>query len=199
MDFNDIQSRLNRMYSSVDQRFDDDVRKHVKMTDEPHDQGRVFRLSFDASHNEDEALNSILSIIGNIANLKDHLKKKYANDGGNPKDIENEIDNSPFLQLVIDLHNGDKHGYPLTTKRSYKDPVIENIGRAISISADANNNTSYFTFSPDGQFESSGNSTIVITADIKDSQGKIICSFDELVDSSIQEWEKIITKFNLRN
>ena len=76
MDFNDISSRLKRIHSSVGERFDDDVVKHIKVTDEPHEGRRQVKVSFDGSGDENDILNKIFYIMGNIANLKDPLIKK---------------------------------------------------------------------------------------------------------------------------
>src|SRR5690606_10114039 len=107
---------------------------------------------------------------------------------GSPQIVENEINNSLHLQVLIDIINQEKHGYPLKNKRSFKDPLITNIKESyrFTISSSNNQDTSSYLFltqkgiKPVGK----GKEQMVITAEITDGNSNLLFSLDELVDIS---------------
>ena len=191
MDYNSVKSRLERVYSSINKQFENDISKHVDIveTDE------IISISFNNDNDTAGTLNSINTIIHNLANLKDNLKNILDEKGLKGQFIEDEINNSIYLQLVVDLSNQEKHGYPLKRiRRSKKDPLIKNINRHLSMSG---NDSSVIIDQRTNQIKSTGDSKIVITANITDSKGRILFKLDELVDNSINKWEEIIKKYNI--
>jgi hypothetical protein len=199
MDYNDIKTRLERVYSSIKSRFDNDVIKHQKVERNITETVASFKISFDKGLNASDAENKIFTIIHNLANLKDNLKKSLYDSGGNEQDIENEINSSLHLQLILDLSNQDKHGYPLTkTKRSLKDPQIKNIAQSLSLGSSGPNSSSSYSINPfTGQSTMSGDCKTVINAEIVDSSGNLIIHLDELINASIAKWEEVIKKYNI--
>lgn len=197
MDINDIKSRMERLYLSVNQRFDTAIDKHAKIKHEVDRKHVKISISF-GEQNTAEEINQVLVIISHIAKLKDHLKNLYESAGGNKQLLENEIESSDYLKLVIDLDNKEKHG-DLKRSRSGKFPYLDDISRALTLrTGKQTQSTSSFTIDPiTGEFKSEGNVAIAITANIKSSNGKIICSLDELIDKSIEKWEEIIKTYNL--
>lgn len=191
MDYNNVQTRLEKIYSSVGEQFS---YGHTAL-DLAHTEVKDNSISFSFFNPDDKSkvLNQINSVVANLANIKDCLKKKLEQRGDDPKIIENKINNSQYLQIILDLSNQEKHGYPLTkTRRSDKDPLIKNIGRALSPSNKPDN----------VRYEKSDGSAIMnvmvkITADITDSQGNLLYRLDELVENSLNFWEQIIKKYNI--
>lgn len=198
MDYNDINLRLKRLYLSIDQQYESDVLQHMQTKMERKEDGKfTITMDFNAKHDDDETINRINSMIAGLANLKDHLITKLKLQGGDPQDIENEINQNLPLQLILDLHNQEKHGYPLTkTRRSGKDPKIINISKAISprpgVIATA------FIRDPITGAGATNNMAIVITAEIVDSQGNSLYYLNDLINKSLNTWEIIITKYNLK-
>ncbi|MFA4999219.1 MAG: hypothetical protein WC519_00575 [Parcubacteria group bacterium] len=195
MNYNDIQSRLKAIYASIDQQYSYGADALDTMHTEIDKKGNKFKLtiSFYKPDDEPEVLNQINNIISNLANVKDCLKRKLKDRGDDPQVIESEIDNSTDLQIVIDLANQEKHGYPLTmVRRSKKDPLIKNISRYLGPSNKPDN---FRVERSDGA--SIQNAMTSITADITDSQGNILCSLDDLVKNTLDNWERIIKKYNI--
>lgn len=198
MDYNDINLRLRCLYLSIDRQYESDVLQHMQTKTERYEDGKfTITIDFNAKHDEHETINRINSIIAGLANLKDHLMTKLKLQGGNPQDIENEINQNLPLQLILDLHNQEKHGYPLTKiRRSGKDPKIINISKAISpkpgVIATA------FIRDPVTGAGVTNNMAIVITAEIVDSQGNSLYYLKDLIDKSLNIWELIIAKYNLK-
>ena len=196
MDYDDIDSRLKRLHLSVNQRFETNVFEHTqsKQTND----GKLFTvtISFDAKHDENETINRINTIISNLANLKDHLKTKLKQQGGDESDIENEINQSLPLQLVLDLHNQEKHGYPLTKiRRSQKDPKIINVSKGIS-SRPGMRATKFIRDRATGAGHTD-NMAVVITGEVVDGQGNLLYGLNDLIDKALSAWEVIMAKFNL--
>jgi len=191
MDYNNVQIRLGKIYSSVGEQFsygyDALDTTHTEIKD------NCISISFFNPNDEPKVLNQINGVIANLANIKDCLKKKLEHRGDDPKVIENEIDNSLYLQIIIDLSNQEKHGYPLTkTRRSKKDPLIKNVGRALSTS-NKPDNTRY----EKGDGSAIMNMMVMIRADITDSDGNILYRLDDLVANALNTWEQIIKKYNI--
>ncbi|MDD5012950.1 MAG: hypothetical protein PHI45_03070 [Candidatus Pacebacteria bacterium] len=197
MDYNDVNSRLERLYSSIDKQYESDVLEHMQTKIEKKE-GDTFTMTidFNAKLNENEDVNRINSIIAGLANLKDHLKTKLKLKGGNPQNIEDEINNDLPLQLILDLNNQEKHGYPLLNKRSGKDPKITDISKGLSpkpgVIATA------FIKDPITGAGHTNNMAIVITARVVDGDGNLLYYLSDLIDKTLNSWEAIIDKYNLK-
>jgi len=191
MDYNSTESRLKKIYSSMDQQYTYGAAAldamHTEITD------KQVTISFSSPDEEPKILNQINNIIYNLSNIKDCLKKNIKKRGDDPKVIESEINNSINLQLVVDLANQEKHGYPLTkTRRSKKDPLIKNIGRSLGRSNKPDN---IRVVRSDGALIQ--NAMTSITANITDSHGNFLCRLDDLVNNALKDWETIIKKYNI--
>ncbi len=196
MNYNDVQDRLKKIYASVGEQFTYGhaalETTHTEVKSEGKE--RSISISFFNPDDEPKVLNQIDSVISNLANLKDCLKGKMKQRGDDPGMIENEINNSPYLQITLDLSNQEKHEYPLTrTNRSKKNPLIQNVGRALSPSNKPDN----------VRYERSDGSAMMnmmvkITADINDSQGNLLYRLDDLVEGALGTWEQIIKKYNIK-
>lgn len=191
MDYNNVQSRLEKIYSSVGEQFSYGHNALNMVHTEVKDNS--VNISFFNPEDKPKVLNQINNVISNLSNIKDCLKNKIKNKNGNPKVIEDEINNSQYLKIVLDLANQEKHGYPLTkTRRSKMDPIIKNVSRALSTSNKPDNIR--YKKSDGSQLL---NAMVKITADITDSQGNHLYGLDELVENSLIFWEQIIRKYNL--
>jgi len=196
MDINDIKNRMERVYLSIDRRLDDNIKEHITIKHKENGKHWQVMISF-GEENKAEILDQIFIIISHIAKLKDHLKNLYKSKGGNAQLIEDEVEFSEYLKLVIDLDNQEKHGR-LKNSRSKKYPYLSEVDRALSARAGGQGQSSSFSINPfTGQFETEGNVVITITAEIKSKDGIVICSLDELINKSMEKWEEIIKKYNL--
>ena len=137
MDFNDLNKSLARVYQSVGARFDDDLEKRINIQ-RSEANGRVeVKMSIN-DNGEADSTNKILAIIEHLGKLKDHIKNAISKNGGDANVVEDEINQSPHLQVLMDLYNSEKHGYPLTRlERSGKSPKIVNIKNVLQISTQA--------------------------------------------------------------
>lgn len=77
MNFNDINSRLYRLYLSIWQIRNSNIEYSYKIVHSKNWNQCSVSFSFDNWFNKNEVLNKILLIIHNISNLKDHLKNIF--------------------------------------------------------------------------------------------------------------------------
>lgn len=203
MDFNDIDQRLERLYSSVSQQYDHDIEANIKEETLIRDDGiHELHISF-GNDNKAEIENKILNVIHGIAGLKDHIKNKLSKTDRDPKSFEDLISDTKELSIVIDIDNMDKHGDPLTiSNRSGLSPHLSNLQQALSPSSNQSK-TSFAmrsTFNggkPSAISEMSGDFRIVITGDVIDGNGLQVMSVPDLLMNSMSVIEEFIDENEL--
>lgn len=195
MDFNDIKSRLDRTLTSLNARFDSDIRKNTNIEFIQTSQGTGIRNTF-GKNSENENLNQIMIILYNLASIKDNLIKELQTKGREEKQakdiVEGEINNCLHLQVLIDLVNQEKHGYPLTKhKRSNKNPLIKNATQNLAFVGGPGAVTE-INMANDGHLIVHGTPPVIkLTADIYDDQNNILFGLNTLVDTCYSKWEAL--------
>ncbi|SRR6266496_1270722 len=190
MDFNDLTNRVERLYASIDDLQDFDLKNKIVVEQIPVSNGTMLKTYFGAKDNLSE-LNSLVLVIHNIANLKDHLKKKLAKDI-----VENHIDASNALKIIIDLSNAEKHSYPTTSNRSGLNPKIKNIQSGLKLGAQSTIEMNALT---GDVMNLEGTAFIEAIATIVDENDNVLMNSDQLFIEAIDSWEALLQKFNLLN
>ena len=81
MDFNDINSKLKRLYSLLDEQFSTDFTNNTNDSDEILPNGRfIHRVTF-GNNDLEKNQNIIMNVIHSIASLKDIINRKLKNSG----------------------------------------------------------------------------------------------------------------------
>jgi hypothetical protein len=192
MNFNDLDSRINRIYSSINLKYDYDVVKNTNFITYNTDEIKGYFINF-GNDSESEKHSKIISILYNISTLKDHLKGALSSKQLDENIVEETINNNLCLQLLIDLVNQDKHGYPLTKYiRSGKNPILKNFSQTLQLITDGKNKTASMSFTKTGEMRIQGKNRISITCDVFDENGLKLCNIDELVDNCMTVFEEII-------
>jgi hypothetical protein len=193
MDFNDVKSRIQRVYASIAQLKSDDYEKKIKWTPEE------FDIRFGSTDDPDDE-HKVLSIISALADLKDNLKNRMDSLGLRKQLVEDEINKSLPLQLITDLDNQNKHDYPLKlTKRSNRDPQIKNVasGLEVTFGPTGDGGIMFHMDSATVSFDGGAGGKHSIDAEITDGSGNFICSLDSMVNDAIMLWEQFITTHKL--
>lgn len=197
IDVNDITKRLNRINYSIKQSQNYDILNKVRYIKDEKTGGHSG--FFIESEPIDDSEYKIMIIIHAIASLKDHLKKINSN-------VEDVINSCLALMLIIDIDNADKHGYPSNRhSRSNLNPIITNINSKIKM-----NKGDVISYTTEGEiiFDEKTNEPyqkiiivvdnfdghIYIDADINDDSGNFIMTFEKMITTSLNEFEKIIPK-----
>ena len=199
LDFNDIQSRLNSLNAILETRFNYNLQESVDIESIDTDKTIKRKISFGKDADGADIWNKIKGIINNIAHFKDPLKKAIRIQGENPQLIEDEINSRTCLQIIIDISNSWKHGYPLDRgERSNKSPKITNPKKSLSLCASEAGTFSSFSLNPiTGEMEAFGDVAVVINADIVDRNGNHLYSLSQLIDECTEAWLKIIEKYKI--
>jgi hypothetical protein len=193
MDFNDLALRLERVYVAIGKRADGEIQKYLNVTSvgKADDPNPTFEVSFDNGQSDAETTEIVVAIIEHLAKLKDHLKSKL---GRRKKLVEDRINGSFELQLIMDLNTSEKHTYPPTiTNRSNKKPRLENISTGLLMPPQAQIAINLTK----GKIVDTGNCRIEVESDVVDESGNFICKWSKMVDKAIREWELFIQEYNL--
>jgi hypothetical protein len=149
--------------------------------------------------NDDEEviINKIFLILYNLASLKDNLKNCLKNKGVNPQIVEDEINNSIHLQVLIDIVNQEKHGYPLTkSNRSNKNPLVKHAMQMLELTSSTEPGSNAGVFLNQKELNLIGDSKMVLSAMIFDDKNNFLFMFDELADKSFEKFVEIANEFN---
>lgn len=200
MDYNDLSSRLEKTLNSLNGRFNDEIAVYVTHDQKEEinpDKTKTTTYSFSYTFGKDDQetiVNKIFIILYNLSSIKDNLKNIFKSKGINPKQVEDEINNSIHLQVLIDIVNQEKHGYPLKqTNRSNKNPLIidacESIQISVSTSPEKKSAESRMFFTPNGlKFDGDGTQRMAIVAKIVDGDKNELFTLDELVNTSYEKF-----------
>ena len=111
MNTDDLIHRVNRIYSSLDTAEETDM---SQLTPKIVSNGKRIGIyqDFTGGLNDEELSNLVHSLIHNIANLHDNLKRWAKKNGKDKSKVDIAFKNSLALQIIQDLSNNDKHGYP---------------------------------------------------------------------------------------
>ncbi len=198
MDFNDLQIRLKRLSNALGKQFDPDIKSHTKVIREV--SGDVHRIGFSfGSFDEAELNNRIFGVISSIAALKDHLKNRMVKLKKNPQLVEDMINNCMELQLIMDLSNQEKHGYPLQKrKHSNKDPQIKNLSHGLSVLGPGSGSVTFTISEENAGFGSSeGNMAIHISGQVVDGHDNFIMTTDDMIRVALSKIEEFMKTQNL--
>src|SRR2546423_601222 len=119
--------------------------------------------------------NIVFSAIANVGSLKDNLKKWAGKNGREVSRVEAFIKWSFHLQVIVDVWNGDKHGYPLSWSHSEREPRLTELRTVLSLSTEATpHSSSSMMLGPNGpqvQLTGSGGGGFAIAGTIVDKSG----------------------------
>lgn len=193
MDFDDIQDRLERLYSAVNERYDQVTNDSITEKTTIRDDG-IFehRITF-GSNNETQNKNKVMNIIHAIASLKDHIKRKLSEKGDDPGEYEKYIDTNLALALITDLDNKDKHGGTLRRSRTNRNPRLANIQQVLhgkgktsfGVATNFNGMNSTIT-------HNQGNIKLEIVGDILDDNDSIISRVEDTTESGLNLVEQFM-------
>ncbi len=192
--------RLRRIYASID------VLKEFDMEKLPakfiqNDRCVVFSQDFTGGLSEEDMENFAYTVIHNIANLQDHLRKWAARNGKDKKKVDATFNASNSLQLIKDLSNNDKHGYPpRNSGHSNLAPKLIELRRVMNLTTKEEAGSGVvMTFGPDGvpKISGSGTACAVITGDVVDKNNNSIGDLFRVEQDAVKVWENLLTDFGV--
>lgn len=219
MDVNDIESRLKRIYVSIGLVSIQEHTELVSFSEEENRLGSSSVIVHLGPRDEDDKWASVENVITALGRLKDNLKNRMTSLGHDKQLVENEIDNNLVLQLVTDLDNAFKHGYPIRNSRSKKNPRLTNLTSSIRVYGKSSSEktieqvlsdhqngtvTNGFSITFDIEngtqnYKASDNTKLVIDADVVDESMNCIVELNDMIEDSVLKWEMFITRYKLKN
>jgi hypothetical protein len=193
----DVNSRLQRVYSSFGKKYEQTPSTaHTQSVTTKHDDGTLeIRTTFH-SKSLDERLNIINTILYNIANLKDAFKAEFSVRGLDNGIVESELSSILEINVLLDLVNQEKHGYPLTKyKHSKLDPKLANIKEGLAFNALGLRTGGRVKEQQNGNLEMDGDVGLEILCDVVDLDDKVLFSLDSMINASIRFFEELKKRY----
>lgn len=199
MNLQQLLLKIERMYAAVGSATEPDLSKFPPTFDVA-EQSVMVRQDFNQGLDRAQLENKAFQVIRSIADMKDHLRAAARRVGRDPDEVEQAIEASLPLQLVIDLANFDKHGAheKPPKQRSKRSPRLVNVRGAFQITAKAgdigSNGAFGFRQTLQGvQPFGGGKASVVITGEIVDASDQAIMVLEFAQASAIEAWEALLT------
>ena len=195
-----ILQRISRIYAAIGAVEEDDPNK-LRATVVQTDKIKAVFQDFREGFSDDDLSNYAHSVIHNIANLRDHLRRWAAHNGQDKTKVDQTIDNSLDLQIIRDLSNNDKHGYPPRDGgHSGKCPQLIEINRVMQLQTQATKGSTIgMTLGAGGvlRFFGDGTAKAVITGDVVDNDKNSIGDLYDIANKAIEAWEQLLADFGI--
>lgn len=190
----DVLDRLYRIYAALDTTIEGDLSKFPPKV-VSNERGFSMYQDFLGGLKPPQLLNLAHSVIHNIANLYDHLRRWMAKNGKDPKSVDQIVERYPALQLIRDLSNNDKHGYPPRNGgHSGKAPKLTNVNRVLKLTTGtAPGSGVMVVFTPQGPKQTvtgGGGSAVVVTGTVVDAQSAALGDLHDIEVEALKAWEQ---------
>ena len=192
MSKDELIDRLHRIYAAVDEAVEGDISKFPpKVISDA--KGFALYQDFLGGLNASQVANLAHSLVHNIANLHDHLKRWARKNGHDPKRIDQALETSAPLQIIKDLSNNDKHGYPPRNGgHSGKAPKLVEAKRVMRLTTAAKAGSFVgMILTPSGPKQiGDGSSAVIVTGQIVDADGKVVGDLYDISLQAVVAWEQ---------
>lgn len=194
MSNDEVLDRLHRIYAALEAVIEDDLNKFPPKVVSNE---RCFATyqDFLGGLNPAQLSNLAHSFIDNITNLEDHLRKWTKKHGQDPKQITETVSNSEPLQLIKDLANNDKHGYPPRDGgHSGKAPKLAEVKRVLKMTTgSAPGSGVSIVFTPDAPKQhviGGGSAAVIVTGVVVDKDGNPLGDLYDIEVEALKTWEQ---------
>lgn len=193
-------ARITRIHAAIGAIEEDNPNK-LKTTVIETDKIRGVFQDFRGGFSDDELSNQAHTVIHNIANLRDHLRRWAAHNGQDKTKVGQTFKNSLELRIIQDLSNNDKHGYPPCHGcHSGKSPRLAEINRVMRLQTQAKKgSTIAMTVGAGGipKLIGDGTAKAVVTGNVVDNDNKRIGDLYDIVNKAVEAWEQLLADFRL--
>jgi len=192
----ELTQRVRRIYSSINAVEETDPNK-LKATVITTDKCIGVFQDFRGGLDDAELSNLAHTLIHNIANLRDLLRKWAVQNGKGKEKIDEAFTQSLELKIIQDLSNNDKHGYPPRDGGlSGECPQLVDINRVMQLKTQAKKGSCIgMTLGAGGvpKFFGDGTAKAVITGDVVDKENNRIGDLHEMAAKAVKVWEQLLT------
>lgn len=195
-----IRQRISRIYAAIGTIEEDDPNK-LKATVIQTDKVKAVSQDFHGGFSDAELSNQAHSVIDNIANLRDHLRRWASHHGQDKNKVDRAVDQCLELRIIKDLSNKDKHCYPPRNGGcSGKSPQLVRISRIMRLQTQAKKeSTVCMTLGSGGvpKFIGDGTAKAVVTGDVVDNDDNRIGDLYDIANKAVEAWENLLVDFGL--
>ena len=196
----ELQKRIRRIYAAIGDTVEIDISKFHPQSG--NSEGCVFVFQdFRGGLSEEQISNITHSAIHNLANLKDNLRRWASRSGCDPNKIDQAVQKSFELQVIIDLFNADKHGYPPRDGgRSGRAPSLIEVNRVMKLSTGTQPRSSAgLTLNPKpmARLVGSGSATVIVTGTIVDESGCQLGDLHAFLKEGTATWEYLLAELGI--
>jgi hypothetical protein len=160
--------------------------------------------NFSGGESPDDIREVLTQIVYNIAHVKDPLKKYLSDKGQDSKNVERFIDGSLALQVVIDIANREKHGYPSDRpSRSGRDPSLGAVGRSLRLETGAEKGSAaVYTIDPKmgkPKVMTTGGASgaVVFWGEVRDKNSALIGDILDFSEDALAGWERLFSSLGI--
>ena len=192
----DLSRRISRIYAAVNAAEEVDLSKLTGVVVETDKFVGVWN-DFTGGLSDAELSNLAYSLIHNIANLPEHLRKWAARNSKDKGKVDEVFAQSFPLRVIADLSNNDKHG-DITRAGEYghsgKRPKLIEINRVLRMTATPGGSGVAMTLNRDGtpKVIGGGSAKAIITGDIIDKDDNKMGELNQIAHEAIADLEGIL-------
>lgn len=195
-----ILQRIRRIYDSIGDIEEYDPNK-LRATVIQNEKIKAIFQDFRGDFSNGDLSNYAHMVLHNLANLQDNLRRWAAHNGHDKTKVDQAVNNSFDLQIIKDLSNNDKHGYPPRDRgHSGKCPKLVAINRVMQLKTQAKKDSAIgMTLSAQGipKIFGDGTARAIITGDVVDNGNNRIGDFYEIANRAVEAWEQLLDDFGL--
>ena len=190
----DIFARVNRIYAAVDATVEADLSLFPPNVINDAGFFGIFQ-EFSGGLNTHQIENLAHSLIHNIANFRDHLRRFARSQGADVESTSSILDDSSAVQLIKDLSNNDKHGYSSRKgdSRSARSPRLIEVSRGMRLSTGPDKGSrvslTLGTAGPIVRSSGGGGANVVITGAIVAEDGERIGELSRIALEAVDACE----------
>lgn len=192
-----ITERIRRIYAAIDEALTTDASEFSTVTRQVDGNTYATGMNFQGGLSSEQLQNIVYTAIHNTASLRDHLKGWARRNDKTASDIDDIVDASLELKVIIDLWNRDKHGgAPRDGGLSGFSPDLVGFRRAVVLPAHEEGNekptltVNLFGDKPEVEFK--GGAHVSTNADIVSGEGDRLGDAMAFLEISVSKWEAVL-------
>ena len=196
----EIHQRISRLYAAIGD-IEEDAPDKLKATVIQTEKITAIFQDFRGGFSDEQLPNQAHTLIYHIANLRDHLRRWTVQNGHDKNKVNQTVANCLEIQIIQDLSNNDKHGYPPRDRgESGKCPQLIEINRVMRLQTQAKVGSMIgITLGAGGVpiFFGDGTAKAVVTGDVVDDAKNPIGDLYDIATQAVEAWERLLGDFGL--
>jgi hypothetical protein len=197
----DFEARIRRLYAAIGATVDENVSKFRPVVGAM-GACTVMYQDWSGGLTQDQIAVLGTAAISHVANLRNHLFRWAAANGKLSEDVTSTVRCSFSLQVILDLANNEKHGYPPRDGgQSGRRPHVAEWMRVMQLSTGGTAQSSAMVVllpsGPQVTTTGGGSAAVVVTGRVVDDQGAELGDLRTLLEEAARTWEGLLVEFGI--